>query len=164
VINLRIAAAVFLMSVAACGDGGTESRTGAMPSIAASAPTVASAPRATESPTPVAVVGPVDDRTRCAAADRAAKAMTASLLRLYQQPSGWEPVEYVPILNDMEAALTAVAQGDGKAAAAVRQLAAEYAKAAEDPNPSEAAITPAFERAENDVVAACRATGVTVEF
>jgi hypothetical protein len=160
-IQTRIASAVlggvFLLSVAACGTDKTDSAAGSAPTNAASAP----APAET---TAAAAAAPADDKAMCTAADKAAKAMTKEIVKLVGSGADPAPADYAKILNDMNAVLTATAKGDGNVATAMKEVAAQSAKAATLPDPSAGAEDPAFEKAGKELTAACKAAGVKVNF
>jgi hypothetical protein len=158
-IKTRIASAVLsgvvLMTVAACGTDKTDSTAGAAPTNAASAPAAAET-------TPAAA--PADDKAMCTEADKAAKAMTKSIVKLVATGADPAPADFAKILNEMKTVLTATAQGDSKVATAMKELAAESAKAAALPDPAAATEEPAYQKANKEVTAACKAVGVKVNF
>lgn len=106
----------------------------------------------------------MSDRELCESANKAGKAMKDAFLALIK--SGKEPsaAEYKKILTDLGEQLTTLASsgGDTKVATALKQLGAEAAKAAGAADPASAIDNPAFDKAGEDLTAACAAAGVDV--
>jgi len=156
---------ISLMALAACGGKAPATTAGSTPPASgASAPTADSASSAPSSSAPAGNTGDMSDRELCEAANKAGNAMKDALMAFMK--SGREPsaADYKKILTDLGEQLTTLASsgGDTTVATALKQLGAQASKAAGAADPASAIDNPVFDKAGDDLTAACAAAGVDV--
>ncbi|GAA2524183.1 hypothetical protein [Winogradskya humida] len=138
------------LALAACGDkdATTAAPAASTPASTAAASTVAS------------------DKHLCASVQKIGDDLKDDLVKMSNDSADPKPGTFTTILNGLSDKVTAEAfsAGDSAVALAARQLAAEAANAAKDPDPVAAAGSAGFEKAGNDLTAACKTVGVTVYF
>ncbi|WP_320069301.1 hypothetical protein [Micromonospora sp. RTGN7] len=152
------------MALAACSGEDTTTTSGSAPSASTAASSAA--PSASSAPSSAAADG-TSDKKLCESAKKAGDQMKGELVSALQSEGGdVKPSTYKKILTDLNEKMAAVAAegGDSKVAAALKQFGAEALKAAAAADPGTAAADPGFEKAGEDLTAACKAAGVTVKF
>jgi hypothetical protein len=163
VIRIRYASAVLigvaLLTLAACGGNDTPT--------AGSAP---SAPATTSAaPTPPASTGATAaasaDAKLCETANKIGAAMKTELLKAVKDDGTLDVAQAKKTLTGLADQLNAAAvDNDGQVAAAMKDFAAQSAKAATAADPTTAVSGPAYEKAGSDLTAACKAVGVSVNY
>ncbi|MEO3781303.1 hypothetical protein ABGB16_31825 [Micromonospora sp. B11E3] len=160
--RLRVASTVLicasLLALAACGGEDTETTAGR-------APSASSAPATSSAPSPSAAVATKSDKELCESAKKVGAEMKAKLVAAVQSGDS-SPATFRKVLTGLSEKVTEVASagGDGKVTTAMKQFAAEAAKAAGAADPATAADNPALTKAGADLSAACKAVGVSATF
>ncbi|MEU8072577.1 hypothetical protein [Micromonospora sp. NPDC049151] len=154
IIPILFACAV--LGLAACGDEKPATTAGP-------AATSASAVPSTAAPSPSAAA--MSDKDLCTAAEKINKDMRAKLMTAVQSGGDLtkQTGEILTELGDRVAKLAGTA-GDGKAATALKEFAAEAGKAGSAADPGTAADNPAMEKASKDINAACKTAGAPTTF
>ena len=150
-----------LLTLSACGGEDAAPTTGSAPAASVAAP-----PAAASSAAAPAAGGGADDKKLCESVKKAGEDMKAELVTAMSSGEMPTPAVFQKILTGLEAKLTTLAAegGDSELADALKRFGAEAAKAAKAADPATAADNPAFEKAGADITAACKPTGVNVNF
>ncbi len=146
-----------VLGLAACGDEKPSTTAGPAATSASAAPSSAA-------PSPSAAAA-VSDKELCTAAEKINKDMRAKLMTAVQ--SGGDLTKQTgAILTELGDRVTQLAgtAGDGKTATALKEFAAEAAKAGSAADPGTAADNPAMEKASKDINAACKTAGAPTTF
>ncbi|SNT03391.1 hypothetical protein [Actinoplanes regularis] len=159
-MRTRVTSAVLftaaMLSLAACSDDKKSDAGAATPATAA-----ASAPAAT---TAAAAASGASDKEICEGVNKAGEAMKADLIAAMAKANGELPpvADVKKLLGAFNTAVLAVTPADStsKAGVAALQMAADSTKIAAAADPITAMEDPAYEKAGNDLEAACKAVGV----
>lgn len=153
-----------LLTLAACGSGDdTATTAGSAPSAAATT----AAPASAAPSAPVAADGASKgDKEICESVKKAGEDMKAGLITALSSGEEPSPAVFKKILTDMNNEVSSLAEsgGDSKVVAALKEFGAQAAKAAKAADPAEAASNPDFEKSGAALTAACKTTGVDVNF
>jgi len=143
-----------LLALAGCG-GEDDAPTAATSTVAAT-PSSASAGAA----------GSTADKELCESVRKAGEDMKSSLLTALGSDDDTSPAAFRTILTDLNTTMSslAAAGGDSDVAAALTKFTEQASKAAAAADPASAAGSPAFEKTGADLTAACKPTGVDVNF
>jgi hypothetical protein len=165
-VNSALLICASVLALAACGGADKDSTTGAgsAPTATSTAAAPSAAP-ATSAATDAA--GGSSDKEICASIKKAGEDMKASLIESLKSGAEPTPAVFKKILTEMNDELTSLAEAggsDSKVTAALKTFGAETAKAAKAADPAAAADNPAYEKAGADVTAACKPTGINVNF
>jgi hypothetical protein len=91
--------------------------------------------------------------------------MRNELIKVVQSGGEPSPALFKKILTDMNETMTTLsAAGDGEVAEAMKAFGAQAAESAKAADPADAADNPTFEKAGAAVTAACKPTGINVNF
>jgi hypothetical protein len=165
-ITGRLLIAASLLALGACGaDEATP--TAASTTAVSVAPSSPAATTAAPSATAAGgTTGGKNDKKLCQNVQQAGDDMRQQLVDTLQSGAEPTPAVFRKILNDLDTKVTALAAagGDSAVAAALKTFGAEAAKAAQDADPASAASNPTFEKAGADITAACKPSGVLVNF
>ncbi|MDI6104727.1 hypothetical protein QLQ12_39670 [Actinoplanes sp. NEAU-A12] len=161
-ISVRVATAVLagvsLWGLAACGEEKTATTTAPVATSPAAKPAASTA----ATTAPAAKAG--SDKELCQAADKAEKDMKAAMLTITQTTGGeLSAADAKAMLTGFSKSLTTAAAGsDSKVAKIMTTIGAQAAKAAAAKDPGTAADTPEAEKSGKELIAACKAAGVTL--
>jgi hypothetical protein len=161
--SLLICAA--MLTLAACGgEDDTKTTAGSTPA-ASSAPAAPSAEPASSAAADTSGGG-TSDKEICESVKKAGEDMKSSLVAAFQSGEEPSPAVFKKILTDLDKEVTSLAEagGDSKVTAALKKFGTEAAKAAKAADPASAADNSAFEKAGADITAACKASGINVNF
>ncbi|MFJ5665130.1 hypothetical protein [Micromonospora sp. LA-10] len=150
-----------VLGLTACGDEKPSTTAGPAATSASAVPSSAAPSSAAPSPSAAAV----SDKELCTAAEKINKDMRAKLMTAVQAGGDLtkQTGAILTELGDRVAQLAGTA-GDGKAATALKEFAAEAGKAGSAADPGTAADNPAMEKASKDINAACRTAGAPTTF
>jgi hypothetical protein len=163
--HFRITSALFVASVfalAACGSEDDTTASGSAPTASAAAAPSAAPPSSAAADT----AGGSRDKEICESVKKAGEDMKSSLITALQSGGAPSPAVFKKILTDLDKEVSSLAEsgGDSEVSAALKKFGAEAAKAAKAQDPAEAADNPDFEKAGADITAACKSSGVDVNF
>lgn len=155
---------VSLMVLTACSDAGTDSKAGSTPPAATGASSTAPSAAATSAP---AAASGGSDAELCAKANAAGEAMKATVIEAAKAALAKQETppaaEIKKAMEEFSSTLNAAAgTSDSKVATAVKQVAAQGAKAAAAKDPFAAADQAEFTKAYTELTTACKAAGVKI--
>lgn len=159
---LALLTIVSALAGAGCSDGGAEPDAAPAPASSATAP----APAASTGSGASAAATPVSDVTLCKSVQQIGDELKDDLIELSSSGDDPTPARFKVILEKLESKVAAAAAlaGEGTVGTAAKALGAEAGKAAQNADPAAVVSGPDFEKAGNDLTAACKTAGVNVLF
>ncbi len=144
---------VSALAAAGCSDGGAE-------------PDAAPAPVPSSGAAVPSAAAPVSEVTLCRSVQQIGDELKDDLIELSNSGDEPTPARFKVILEKLESKVSAAAApaNDGAVATAAKALGAEAGRAARDADPAAVVSGAGFEKAGNDLTAACKTAGVNVLF
>lgn len=151
------------LALTACSGEDADTTAGPTPTTSATSSAAASA-APTASTAAAGAVAP-GDKKLCESVKKAGDEMRKDFIAAMQSGGGPSPALLKKVLNQMNKKMTTLSAGsDSKVAGAMKKFGAQAAKSAKAADPATAASNSAFEKAGANLTAACKPTGVNVNF